>query len=93
MTTSGPASFPVAEAALRPAFGGPVPAGCGAFGEPGERRRRLVRVLAGLDTETGQWVNLWTTVRAWGLPTLRNPLRAYAGLPEEQGLPARLTDP
>ncbi|MGV4985959.1 HEAT repeat domain-containing protein [Streptomyces sp. NRAIS4] len=81
--TSGPAAFPVAGAALRLAFGEPVPGGVGAFEELGERQRRLVRVLAGLDTQTWQWVNLWSTVRAWGLPTPRNPLRVYAGLPEE----------
>ncbi|MEU9479977.1 hypothetical protein [Streptomyces sp. NPDC048191] len=81
--TSGPESFPVAEAALRPAFGEPGPAGVGAFEELGERQRRLVRVVAGLGAETWQWVNLWSTVRAWGLPTPRDPLRAYAGLPEE----------
>ncbi|MQY33742.1 hypothetical protein SRB17_17070 [Streptomyces sp. RB17] len=53
------------------------------MGELGERQRRLVRVLAELDTETWQWMNLWSTVRAFGLPTPRNPLRVYAGLPEE----------
>jgi hypothetical protein len=84
--TSGPASFPVAEAALRLAFGAPGQGGVGAFEELGEGQRRLVRVLAGLGKETWQWVNLLALVRSWGLPTPRDALRAYAGLPAEEGV-------
>ncbi len=81
--TTGPASFPVATAALRLAFGDPRPEGPGAFTELTEPQRRLVRVLAGLDKHTWQWANLQDIVRSWGLPVPRDELRAYAGLPEE----------
>ncbi|MEW2622415.1 hypothetical protein [Streptomyces sp. NPDC048106] len=81
--TSGPASFPVATAALRLAFGEPGPDGPGAFAELTGPQRRLVRVLAGLDQVTWQWANFWGILRSWGLPTPRDALRAYAGLPEE----------
>jgi HEAT repeat protein len=80
---SGPACFPLARAALRLAFGEPGPDGVGPFAELDERRRHLVRTLAGLDAATWQWVNLWEIVGAWHLPTSRAALRAYAGLPEE----------
>ncbi len=81
--TTGPASFAVASAALRLAFGEPGPDGPGAFAALTEPQRRLVRALAGLDKDTWQWANLWSIVRSWGLPVPRDALRAYAGLPEE----------
>ncbi|WP_201300721.1 HEAT repeat domain-containing protein [Streptomyces sp. HF10] len=81
--TTGPASFPVATAALRLAFGDPRPDGPGAFTDLTEPQRRLVRVLAGLDKDTWRWANFWDIVRSWGLPTPRDALRAYVGLPEE----------
>ncbi|MGZ0205170.1 HEAT repeat domain-containing protein [Streptomyces sp. RM1] len=81
--TTGPASFAVASAALRLAFGEPGPDGPGAFTALTEPQRRLVRALAGLDKDTWQWANLWGIVRSWGLPVPRDALRAYAGLPEE----------
>ncbi|MFJ2841491.1 hypothetical protein ACIPD2_07325 [Streptomyces griseofuscus] len=81
--TTGPASFPVATAALRLAFGEPGPQGPGAFAELTEAQRRLVRVLAERDKATWQWANFCGIVRSWGLPTPRDALRAYAGLPEE----------
>lgn len=81
--TTGPASFPVATAALRLAFGEPGPQGPGAFAELTEAQCRLVRVLAERDKATWQWANFCGIVRSWGLPTPRDALRAYAGLPEE----------
>ncbi|MFF3194043.1 HEAT repeat domain-containing protein [Streptomyces misionensis] len=81
--TTGPASFAVASAALRLAFGEPGPDGPGAFTALTEPQRRLVRALAGLDKDTWQWANLWGIVRSWGLPVPRDALRAYAGLPGE----------
>ncbi|OIK23665.1 hypothetical protein VT52_031345 [Streptomyces malaysiense] len=82
--TSGPASFPLATAALRLAFGEPGTDGPGAFTELTEPQRRLVRVLAELDRATWQWANFWGIVRSWGLPAPRDALRAYAGLPRER---------
>ena len=65
------------------AFGEPGPQGPGAFTELTEAQRRLVRVLAERDKATWQWANFCGIVRSWGLPTPRDALRAYAGLPEE----------
>ncbi|MGW0605378.1 HEAT repeat domain-containing protein [Streptomyces sp. NPDC002644] len=81
--TSGPGSFPVAEAALRLAFGEPAPDGLPPFGELTGRQQRLIRALASLGPDTWRWANFWAIVRAWRLPQRREEMRAYAGLPEE----------
>ncbi|MFJ3306807.1 HEAT repeat domain-containing protein [Streptomyces sp. NPDC086549] len=82
--TSGPASFPVAAAALRLAFGEPGPDGLPEFDELDERQQRLIRTLGSLDTDTWRWANFWAVVRVWGLPQRREAMRAYAGMPEER---------
>jgi hypothetical protein len=81
--TSGPATFPLAEAALSLAFGEPSPNGLPAFDALTEPQQRLIRTLASLGPDTWRWANFWSIVRAWRLPQQREEMRAYAGLPDE----------
>ncbi|WP_448321681.1 HEAT repeat domain-containing protein [Streptomyces sp. CO7] len=81
--TSGPDTFPVAEAALRLAFGEPAPHGLPPFGELTPPQQRLIRTLASLGSDTWRWANFCSIVRAWRLPQQREEMRAYAGLPDE----------
>ncbi|MFF2045441.1 HEAT repeat domain-containing protein [Kitasatospora sp. NPDC058170] len=81
--TGGPASFAVAEAALRLAFGPQGSDGRPAFADLEDRQQRLIRVLASLDAGTWRWVNFLEILRFWGLPQERAAMRAYAGMPAE----------
>ncbi|MER5603896.1 HEAT repeat domain-containing protein [Streptomyces sp. NPDC002265] len=81
--TSGPASFPVAAAALRLAFAEPGPNGPPKFDELTEPQQRLIRTLGSLDTDTWRWANFCEIVRQWGLPQQRKAMRNYAGMPQE----------
>ncbi|MFI1294158.1 HEAT repeat domain-containing protein [Streptomyces sp. NPDC020792] len=81
--TSGPASFPVAAAALRLAFGEPGPNGLPEFDELAEQQQRLIRTLGSLDADTWRWANFCEIVREWGLPQQREAMRVYAGIPKE----------
>ncbi|MPY32917.1 HEAT repeat domain-containing protein [Streptomyces adustus] len=81
--TSGPASFPVAAAALRLAFAEPGPNGPPKFVELTQRQQRLIRTLGSLDADTWRWANFCEIVRQWGLPQQREAMRVYAGMPQE----------
>ncbi|MFB4297290.1 HEAT repeat domain-containing protein [Actinomadura sp. NTSP31] len=80
--TSDDASFPMAAAALKLAFGAPpgpslpLPP----FAELTPVQQRTVRTIAELAPGTWDWVNLWEILREWGLPTDRDACRTYAGL-------------
>ncbi|MGI5207160.1 HEAT repeat domain-containing protein [Spirillospora sp. CA-108201] len=77
--TSGEASFPMAEAALRLTFRTPaLPLPRFADLAPGQQR--TVRTIAGLPSESRRWGNLLEILRAWGLPTVQDECRRYAGL-------------
>ncbi|MEU8308614.1 HEAT repeat domain-containing protein [Actinomadura sp. NPDC048955] len=77
--TSDMESFPMAGAALRLTFGTPaVP--LPRFADLAPAQQRTVRTIAELPPESWRWGNLLEILRAWGLPTVHDECRRYAGL-------------
>jgi hypothetical protein len=74
-------AFTIAGAALRLAFPAGPPERLPPFADLDDRQQRVVRVLAELRTQTWHWGDFTDIVQAWKLPTWRDTLRAYAGLP------------
>ncbi|WP_339155221.1 HEAT repeat domain-containing protein [Actinomadura luteofluorescens] len=77
--TDGDASFPMAEAALRLTFRVPL-LPLPRFADLAPAQQRTVRTIAELPPESWRWGNLLEVVRAWGLPTVHDECRRYAGL-------------
>ncbi|GAA4392033.1 hypothetical protein GCM10023088_69710 [Actinomadura verrucosospora] len=77
--TSGEASFPMAEAALRLTFRTPA-LPLPRFAALASAQQRTVHTIAELPPESWRWGNLLEILRAWGLPTDHDECRRYAGL-------------
>ncbi|MBA9007690.1 HEAT repeat domain-containing protein [Thermomonospora cellulosilytica] len=80
--TSQTGSFNTAAAVLQLVFGEPrqpLPP----LEELTDLQRKAVRTLAEMGPETWRWGNFMGILRAWGLPSDRAELRAYARVPSE----------
>lgn len=77
--TSDDESFPMAEVALRMAFGSPV-VPLPPFAGLTDVQQKSVRTIARLPSDSWRWGNLMEILSTWGVPTDHGECRRFAGL-------------